>query len=83
MGSRGSYSDPCPAPSPITESGNLKWQVPIRTLDRANRMCLCAGDNESKGVVTMNGGALGQAPPSFCLCALLLQLPHSLQASLT
>lgn len=78
MGSTRSYSDPCPAPSPITESGNLKWQVPIRTLDHANRMCLCAGDNESKGVVTMNGGAPGQAPPSSCPCSLLLRLPRSL-----
>lgn len=83
MGSASSYSSPYPAPSPVAQTGNLEWQVPIRSSDRANRMCLCAGDNEPGGGVTMNGGAAGKAPPSLSPCAPLLQLIQSLEVTLT
>lgn len=50
MGIANSYSGPCLAPPwPVTQTGNLEWQVPIRSPDQANRMCLCSGDNESEG----------------------------------
>lgn len=39
MGNASSYSGPRPAPSPITQTGNPEWQVPIRSPQQDVSVC--------------------------------------------